>query len=323
MTSTPPAGMEPAEKDSEIRGRICLEALPIWARQVETARRQTEEAIVALTDRFDGIARRLDAALGAVEKDGGTRAITTDAEQAAQSLSLVLDALKAIQQSRNALAQDIRGLVAQTEELRRMSGEVESIAFKTNMLALNAAIEAAHSGEAGKGFAVVAQEVRSLSSAARETGKRISDTVGVISRSLTDIGSSNERVAQRDQQSVEESEAHIRTVLERFRERTGRLVAAARQSGAESAAIKDEVCDSLVQLQFQDRTSQILTQVVTAMNDFTAQRAVAVTGGATDAGGAVREHIARMVNSYTTDEQRRNHRGEGQRSGTSQDVTFF
>jgi methyl-accepting chemotaxis protein len=322
MTPTPAAGAErePAEKDDEIRGRICLEALPIWARQIETARQQTEEAIGALTTRFDGIARRLDAALGAVEQDGGTRAITADAEQAAHNLSLVLDALKAIQQSRNALAQDIRGLVAHTDELRRMSSEVESIAFKTNMLALNAAIEAAHSGEAGKGFAVVAQEVRSLSTAARETGKRISDTVRVISSSLSDIGGSNERVALRDQQSVEESEAHIRTVLERFRQRTGRLVAAARQSGVESAAIKDEVCDSLVQLQFQDRTSQILAQVVSAMAGVTARGTVEASG---ESAGAVREHLARMASSYTTDEQRRNHRGDGQRAAKSQDVTFF
>lgn len=314
------AEREPAEKDAEIRGRICLEALPIWARQVETARRQTEEAIVALSARFDGIARRLDAALGAVEKDGGARAITADSEQAAHSLSLVLDALKAIQQSRNVLAQDIRGLVARTEELRQMSGEVESIAFKTNMLALNAAIEAAHSGEAGKGFAVVAQEVRALSSAARETGKRISDTVSVISRSLTDIGSSNERVASRDQESVKESEGHIRTVLERFRERTGRLVAAARQSGAESASIKDEVCDSLVQLQFQDRTSQILAQVIAAMREL---ETAGSRGASGEAGGAVREHLERMASTYTTDEQRRNHRGAAPRSGTPQDVTFF
>lgn len=321
MTSLPPGQDDgPAEKDAEIRGRICLEALPIWARQVETARRQTEEAIVALSARFDGIANRLDAALGTIEKDGGTRAITADAEQAAHSLSLVLDALKAIQQSRNALAQDIRGLVARTEELRHMSGEVESIAFQTNMLALNAAIEAAHSGEAGKGFAVVAQEVRSLSSAARDTGKRISDTVGIISRSLTEIGSSNERVALRDQESVKESEDHIRTVLQRFRERTGRLVAAAQQSGAESAAIKDEVCDSLVQLQFQDRTSQILAQVVAAMTE---AGTPGNRGASGESAGAVREHLERMAKTYTTDEQRRNHRGGGTRAAKSQDITFF
>jgi methyl-accepting chemotaxis protein len=321
MTSTPPAGIERERKpEAEIRGRICLEALPIWARQVETARRQTEEAIVALTARFDGIATRLDAALGAVEQDGGTGAISADAEEAAHTLALVLDALKAIQQSRNALAQDIRGLVAHIEQLSRMSGEVESIAFQTNMLALNAAIEAAHSGEAGKGFAVVAQEVRSLSQAARETGKRISDTVGVISRALTDIGGSNERVALRDQQSVQESETHIRTVLERFRERTGRLVAAAKRSGAESAAIKDEVCDSLVQLQFQDRTSQILAQVVAAMTELAAQNGIGASG---ESPSVVREHLARMAGSYTTDEQRRNHRGDGRRAATSQEITFF
>lgn len=322
MTPTPLAGQhdEPGTGDAETRARICLEALPIWARQVETARRQTEEAIVALTQRFDGIARRLDSALGIVEQEGSTRAVTTDAEEAAHSLASVLDALKAIQQSRNTLAEDIRGLVANTDELRRMSSEVESIAFKTNILALNAAIEAAHAGAAGKGFAVVAQEVRALSSAARETGKRITDTVGLVSRALVGIGSTNERVASRDQESVEQSEAHIRTVLERFRERTSRLVAAARQSGEESGAIKKEVCEALVQMQFQDRTSQILAQVVGAMTEL-AEHGAEAAGAPPIAD--VSEHLARMARAYTTDEQRRNHRGAEARTAAPQEITYF
>lgn len=305
---------------SDIRAQIALQALPIWARQVETARQQTEQAVLALTSRFDGIATRLDAALGAVDRHGGTRAITDDAGQAAQSLGQVLDALKTIQRSRNALAEEIRGLVARTEELREMSREVESIAFKTNILALNAAIEAAHSGAAGKGFAVVAEEVRSLSSAARDTGKRISNSVSLISQALLNIGTTNERVATRDQQSVEESEGHIRTVLERFRERTSRLVSAAQQSSEQSAAIKEEVCESLVQLQFQDRTSQILAQVVRAMSEFENEHAAAPAETHSE---AVSRHLERMACSYTTDEQRLNHAGGAAGSAAPQEVTFF
>ena len=39
--------------------------LPIWSRQIETSRQQTEDAIVALTARFSAIVQRIDAALSA------------------------------------------------------------------------------------------------------------------------------------------------------------------------------------------------------------------------------------------------------------------
>ena len=314
-------GEEAFSPEDQVRETLVSEALPIWAKQIQSARRQSEDAVVALSARFEGIVNRLDRALGAVGSDSGSKAIAEDAAEGERHLAEVIQALKLIQQSRDALAQDIRALVSHTEELRKMSSDVESIAFQTNMLALNAAIEAAHAGTVGKGFAVVAQEVRALSEAARSIGKRISGTVGVISGALVEIGTKNEKVSSRDQQAVADSEQHIRTVLERFNQRTTRLADVARQSQKASEAIKNEVCESLVQLQFQDRTGQILQHVVDSMQQ--ADESPADMEPNADVQEHVQRHLDKMARTYTTEEQRRLHSGLESQAVAPQEVTFF
>jgi len=313
--------MSAADDDAVVRQLTLLEALPIWAKNVETARDQTETAIVELTARFSGIVQRLSAALG---ESVGNHDAAADARQSERDLQLVMDALRTIQKSRDELAREIRGLAAYTDELRQMATEVESIAFQTNMLALNAAIEAAHAGEQGKGFAVVAHEVRSLSSAARETGKRITRKVGTISEALHKIGETNEEVTQRDQRDMEQSEGHIRAVLSRFTESTTQLAETAQRSREQSRAIKDEIAESLVQLQFADRVSQIQAQVVGSLDRVAQWGAGSALEADPESIERAREELATLMGHYATDEQHRNHHGlEAQSNAAPQAATFF
>jgi methyl-accepting chemotaxis protein len=296
-----------------------LSLLPIWSRQIETSRSQTEQAITALSARFAAIVARLDAALssGADSAQGGADA---EAGRSKSDLQQVIDALKAIQQSRNELVSQIRDLLSYTHELEKMATEVDQIGFRTNMLSLNAAIEAAHAGEAGKGFAVVAHEVRGLSNAARDMGKQISKRVGLINDSLQRIGKANEEVSVRDEQAVQSSEQRIRTVLARFEQSTATLAAAADRSRTESAAIKNEICESLVQLQFQDRTSQILSNVIKSMEEVGRD---GQAGSAEEAAARARNHAERMKSSYATKEQQLNHQGIQTSAVEHSAVTFF
>ena len=296
--------------ETSARSSAALQSVPIWARQVDTARRQTEEAIVALTARFAGTVNRLEKMLGSQDRDVGSQQAKNATHENETDLTLVVNALKAIQKSRDELASEIRTLAGYTDELRKMASDVESIAFQTNMLALNAAIEAAHAGKAGLGFAVVAHEVRNLSTAARDTGKRIAQKVGAVSEALVKIGSSSERLSERDEKAVKASEDRIQSVLGRFAQTSARLEHVAEESRTQSAQIKGEIGEALVQLQFQDRVGQILAQVVSTMNDLgTAQ--------------GTQEHMQRMMRSYTTEEQRRNHQGLTTEVVAPQDVTFF
>jgi methyl-accepting chemotaxis protein len=314
MTSI--ASHAPTDSDTDSHSAAgVLRALPIWVRNIETARKQTEDAIVALSERFSSIVGQLSTALAARDSAGSQRT-EDDTQQSERALALVVDALRAIQRSRDELAQEIRGLVTYTDELSKMGAEVESIAFQTNMLALNAAIEAAHAGESGAGFAVVANEVRALSTAARETGKKITQKVGTISTSLKRIGATNEQVASRDQEAVAGAQDNIRAVLSRFSQSTVRLREEAEQSRQQSASIREEISESLVQLQFQDRVSQILRQVTATMEQVG-------DGSPANAPESEAGDIDRMLSTYTTEEQRRNHQGLTPQDVAPQEVTFF
>ncbi len=295
----------------------CLDALPILGRQVETARSQTDNAIVALSERFSRIVQRIEAALLASQgtaEDGDLGAIIA---QGRTDLVQVMADLKAVQESRSSLAGEIRGLLVHIDQLRSMATEVEMIAFQTNMLSLNAAIEAAHAGEAGKGFAVVAQEVRTLSRAARDTGKHITERVAAITATLSAVTATNETVSAQEHAALEDSEGRIHEVLARFAAISERLSNSNEELRRESTAIQGEIADSLVHLQFQDRVSQILGHVTTTLSELRELFA------SPHDPAAVEHCLTEMTRTYTTEEQRRNHDGTEATESPARSVTFF
>lgn len=295
------------------------QALEIWAAQIDASRQQMEDAVVSLSTRFAAIVDRLDSALRA-GNSSDTSAATTDAQRAEADLVEVVNSLKAIQKNRQALSHNVRSIVAYIGELRQMADEVGTIAFKTNLLALNAAIEAAHAGESGRGFAVVAHEVRALSDASRQTGRQITEKVSYISETLAKVAETNESITAEDDQAIARSETRIREVLARFRARTESMADAVGQANQQSTEIKSEVAESLVQLQFQDRVSQILSHVTGSMRQFTA---AAPGDASTSSDDLARRRLEKMAETYTTDEQRRIHEGLDAKAVEPQQVTFF
>ena len=308
---------------------VLLGAMPIWAKQVESSRHQTEEAIVSLVNRFTGIATRLQETVQASQHAAGEldgQAADGALEVLARSdseLSQVINSLKATQTSRDQTLAQVRSLTAYTGELRTMAADVAAIAAQTNLLALNAAIEAARAGEAGRGFAVVADAVRSLSSKSSETGQQMSAKVDIINNAITQLVQAASSSADQDSHSVAESENSIQVVLTRFQTITGRLAESADLLKQESYGIRDEMTEVLVNLQFQDRVSQILSHVrdnMHALHDHLLQASQTPDQPvAIDA----RQWLARMETTYATDEQRRLHHGEASVQPNSQDITFF
>lgn len=296
-----------------------LSSLPIWNRHIETARTQTEEAVKAIAARFAGVVQKLETTVHASQEVTGGQTMVATFETSEDTLKGVVDSLRQTQQSRTAMFEAVRGLAGYTEELKRMAGEVVAIAQQTNLLSLNAAIEAARAGEAGRGFSVVASEVRNLSTRSHETALKMTGNVQTINEAIARTFHSAGEAMEQDGEVLSRSESNIGQVLSAFTGLIEKLGGSAVDMQKEAVGIRREIEETLVALQFQDRTSQMLCQVTDSLGEL---EALGKAGGRHD-GVSAAAWLSRMERSYAMLEQRLNHSGAASQAQTQAAVTFF
>jgi len=241
---------------------------PVWAGHIGNSCEQMESAVSALAGQFAGIVTNLNNAVSAagtatqsIENQGSETSLVAVFAHSEQKLSDVVSSQKKAMQGMATMLTKIQGLNQFIAELQEMVTEVGRIAAQANLLSLNAAIEATHAGKNGSGFTVVAHEFRMLSNQSAETGRNISKKVGLISDAIKATCQAAEASVKQEQGSGMESERLIESVLGDFRHVTGALLGSSSMLREESVRIQAEISNALVQLQFQDRVSQILTNV--------------------------------------------------------------
>ena len=168
--------------------RLCeaMSGILVGAEDIRTAASEISAASDDLSRRTVRQASSLEevaAALGGI-----TRTVANSADGARSANAVVENARADAERGRDIVGRAISAMheiEGSAQEIGKIIGVIDEIAFQTNLLALNAGVEAARAGEAGRGFAVVASEVRGLAQRSAEAAKEIK---ALISTSTSQVG---------------------------------------------------------------------------------------------------------------------------------------
>ena len=317
---------------------LIVQVLPIWSRQIESARAQTEDSVLELSNRFGKIVDDLQANVSAANEAAGDlsqneseHSFITVFNESSQQLNSVIESLQNSMDSKNSMLEHINNLNNYVNEMNQMAADISNIAKQTNLLALNAAIEAARAGNHGRGFAVVADEVRNLSIMSEETGKKIGERLAEVARSIHAVVDVTQQSVANDRMSLQSSEDIIKTALSNLRNNIEGISKSASMLRTSSADIQVEIEDVLIYLQFQDRVSQMLNQVIDNQGKLTEeieQQLHQADDSKIDHESAINNWLVRMKSSYTMQEQHDNHghddkNNNDNKKSASTGITFF
>ena len=302
------------------------ESLPIWSRHIDHSNRYVEESVSGLMQQFSYLIDSLNQSVSASSDSDGSDHVIGTLNSSQSDLSEAVSALRQTQQSRQQMLEELRLLKTFTSELQDMAAEVVSIADHTNLLALNAGIESARAGEAGKGFSVVATEIRGLSARSRETATQMTEKVTSIKKSIDSTVDTAEHALSQSSEQLAQTEQSIDHVITKSREVIGQLQASSQNLREDADGVRRVIEQLIVELQFQDRVSQILNQVRDNLRELEQE-----IMEAQDADGHIRKldvdadaWLAKMQASYTMIDQHRTHRGEEhQEDSKDSEIEFF
>lgn len=300
-------------------------SLPIWQGHIDYADDQSTAAVAGLSTLFGQLAERLShaAAISSSSNQHGEQQVVDVIRSSSNRLAEAISALRETQSSRAAMLEQMRHLENYTTELSDMAADVVVIAKNTNLLALNAAIEAARAGDSGRGFSVVADEVRSLSIRSQETATKMTEKVGLVNEAIETTFTTAQQAMEQEYQQIHQTEQCIDEVTSHFTDIVVALEQQSRELLNDSEEVRNAISGVIMELQFQDRVSQVLQTIKGNLADLASLVAQFQTSPDAATKLDVDAWLSNMTQRYTMIEQHHIHSGGNQAQEEDDGVTFF
>jgi methyl-accepting chemotaxis protein len=167
------------------------------------------------------------------------------------------------------------------------------------------------------------KKVRRLAQLSESTGQRMAESVSAIGSAIGTACTSAEKTLVEDDRAVASSEKTIAAVLTSFRDVTEAVSRSAGMLRESGEGIKLEISQALVELQFQDRVSPIMSHVETSLRRL--QELAANSEGERSGAGPpdASASLAELQASYTMAEERAPHGTQSASTSSENPVTFF
>ncbi len=140
--------------------------------------------------------------------------------------------------------------------------DISNITKKANLLALNASIEAARAGEAGRGFAVVANEVKEVSNTIRQIADSVNQRINIVKDGVKEGYAVLQDVATTDMSDTMLAQDKLSNLMQSMVKQKNQFSKVLQNSAKTSEEISNTISSMVVNLQFQDRTTQYVESSV-------------------------------------------------------------
>ncbi len=289
---------------------VCHQSFPIWTKQIETCSQTLMTELEAIANTFSSIVEQLAQVKNTTHTNligltGGENSFNLTAE-----MNHVSETLKTAVSHQNDAAQEIKGLTPLSEQLEVMAKNVSEIASQTNLLALNAAIEAARAGESGRGFAVVADEVRKLATDSAKIGTEMVEQSEAIRNKISSVLQLTSDRADQETKMIAQAENSLANTIEQYQTVIQQFQGSSAELMSASDNIENNINETLVALQFQDRVTQILDNVnksIIQISENIDNSIAQFNPGQQQTPINANKWLNNLTHNYTTTEERQHH----------------
>ena len=204
----------------------------------------------------------MSAAATRAEMDGREVPLNEVVASFEETLSSIVQKILSLSQNAMSMVYAFDEVSKSMAEVERCISQVDKINGQTRMLSVNARIEAARAGDAGRTFTVISDEVRSLSTSTQKLAETMRTHVTAVRKGLHDSHEALRSVATVDLSDSILAKDKLDALVNMFVQRSIRLGAIADDATTDAQEISRQIFSAITTLQFQDRVSQRLEQVV-------------------------------------------------------------